>query len=139
MPLLTKILAIIALFGLLACGALFTAYRDANQEIGQLSIRVDQLTRDIESCRGDIELIEKDKTAIAESFEQVEKKNDELSDEFDKISNELKNKRCQSTRGKEIPSNELNTKTSSDAADIRDTIRLLNEANCVSNPRCKRA
>lgn len=129
---LTRVLAVTTLTMFLALSGIGYLYKESLKTNGELTGRIESLQVELKTCRGEVDLIQKDKEDLEVSIETVEKKNKELEHEFSMIEQQLSAKKCRGTIRNETPV-DINV-----ADDIADTLRLLLEASCLSNKDCER-
>lgn len=129
---LTQVFAVASLTLFLALAGTGYLYKDSLKTNGELTSRIESLQVELETCRGEVDIIQKDKEDLEVSIETVEKKNEELVREFGMIERQLSVKKCRGTIRNEKPV-DINV-----ADDIADTFRLLREASCLSNKDCER-
>ena len=129
---LTQVFAVTSLTLLLALAGTGYLYKESLKTNGELTSRIESLQGELATCRGEVDLIQKDKEDLEVSIETVEKKNKELLREFGMIEQQLSVKKCRGTIRNEKPV-DINV-----ADDIADTLGLLREASCLSNKDCER-
>lgn len=129
---LTQVFAVASLTLFLALAGTGYLYKESLKTNGGLTSKIESLQFELATCRGEVDLIQKDKEDLEASIETVEKKNEELIREFGMIEQQLSVKKCRGTIRNEKPV-DINV-----ADDIADTLRLLREASCLSNKDCKR-
>lgn len=129
---LTQVFAVTSLTLFLALAGTGYLYKESLKTNGGLTSRIESLQVELATCRGEVDLIQKDKEDLEVSIETVEKKNEELIREFGVIEQQLSVKKCRGTIRNEKPV-DINV-----ADDISDTLRLLREASCLSNKDCER-
>lgn len=105
-------------------------YLGSLETIGSQSSQIEQLGKDLQTCHNDKQLILDSKKLIEESYETLEQKNRETDNKFSEIENEFRKRKCGS-----IVNVEKNVPVS-ESDDVTDVIRLLREANCLSNNSC---
>lgn len=129
---LTQVFAVTSLVLLLAVAGTGYLYKESLKENGALQTTIKTLKVDLETCRGEIFLVEKDKEELEVSIQTVEEKYEKLKTQFGTIEQQLSVKKCRGTIRNEKPV-DINV-----ADDIADTLRLLREASCLSNKDCER-
>lgn len=128
---LTQVLAVTSLTLLLALAGTGYLYKESLKENGRLENVITSLKIEIETCRSDIILIEKDKEDLEGSLTNIQNQYNELENQFDTIENKLAAKKCRGTKNEKTV--DINV-----ADDIADTLRLLRQASCLSNKDCER-
>lgn len=129
---LTQVLAATSLTLLLALAGTGYLYKESLKTNGRLQSTIESLEVDLETCRGDVFLVEKDKEDLEVSIQVVEEKYEKLEEQFVTIEQQLSAKQCRGTI-----KNEKNIDVNV-ADDIADTLRLLRQASCLSNKDCER-
>lgn len=105
-------------------------YIGSLETIGSQSEQIDQLKKDLEVCNADKQLILDAKKLVEDSYEAVERKNRETDSKFSELEREFRKRKCGSVI------NATKDVSVSESDDVSDVIRLLREANCISNNSC---
>lgn len=129
---LTQVFAVTSLTLFLALAGTGYLYKESLKTNGRLQTTIESLEVDLETCRGEVFLVEKDKEDLEVSIQVVEEKYEKLEEQFGTIEQQLSVKQCRGTI-----KNEKNIDVNV-ADDIADTLRLLREASCLSNKDCER-
>lgn len=129
---LTQVFAVTSLTLFLALAGTGYLYKESLKENGRLQTTIESLEVDLETCRGEIFLVEKDKEDLEVSIQVVEEKYEKLEEQFVTIEQQLSAKQCRGTI-----KNEKNIDVNV-SDDITDTLRLLRQASCLSNKDCER-
>lgn len=139
MTMLTKALAAACLVLVLLLGGSGYFLRESYITNGEQLKTIEQLQTDVKNCQNDVKNAQADVSDITAANDTVVAAQAKIEKDFEKLKKDMAlKKNCPIT--KKVSSN-VEEQTEQERAaidDIADTFRLLREANCISDPSCKR-